>query len=304
MDYSFCSQGINHYTGDSCSRNECRQTAEGEEGMDQVKIGRFIAELRKEKSLTQRELAELMGVSDKAVSKWETGNGMPEISMLMPLCQALQINVNELLSGERLSDDSYSRKAEENIMSLIQETENTKKQNKRAVISAVLIIVFSLIAVFLIVEIPLVLSVGIGGSYFEEWNTKIIADPLSCVPLLFAAVLTLSAAKMWKPFFRAFGVVFAHREYSAFEVRESAIAMRMLGNVWMIAGIVYTVINVMIVTFEFPVDQDNMALSAWSSTTILTFAMIPLVYGLLGKLLLLPIQSRLDVNAEELKQQV
>ena len=74
--------------------------------MDQVKIGRFIAELRKEKSLTQRELAELMGVSDRTVSKWECGNGMPEMSMLMPLCQALQINVNELLSGERLSDDS------------------------------------------------------------------------------------------------------------------------------------------------------------------------------------------------------
>ena len=270
--------------------------------MDQVKIGKFIAELRKEKSLTQRELAELMGVSDKTVSKWECGNGMPEMSMLMPLCQALQINVNELLSGERLSDDSYSRKAEENIMNLIQESENNKQQNKRTIISAVLIIVFSLIAVFLIVETSLFLSFGLGTSNFKQWNTKIMADPLSCVPLLFAAVLTMSAAKMWKPFFRAFGIVFSHREYSAFEVRESAIAMRMLGNVWMISGIVYTVINVMIIAFEFPIDQD-MSMSAWAATCTLTFAMIPLVYGFLGKLLLLPIQSRLEVIVEKLKQQ-
>ena len=270
--------------------------------MDQVKIGKFIAELRKEKSLTQRELAELMGVSDKTVSKWECGNGMPEISMLMPLCQALQINVNELLSGERLSDDNYSRKAEENIMNLIQESENNKKQNKRTIISAVLIIVFSIIAVFLIVETSLVLSFGMGGSNLEEWNTKIMIDPISCVPLLFASVLTLSAAKMWKPFFKAFGVVFAHREYSAFEVRESAIAMRMLGNVWMIAGIVYTVINVMIIAYEFPVNMD-MTLSAWAVTIGLTFAMVPLVYGFLGKLLFLPIQSRLEVIVEKLKQQ-
>ena len=270
--------------------------------MDQVKIGKFIAELRKEKSLTQRELAELMGVSDRTISKWECGNGMPEMSMLMPLCQALRINVNELLSGERLSDDSYSRKAEENIMSLIQETENNKKQNKRTIINAALIIAFSLIAVFLIVETSLFLSFGMGGSNLEEWNTKIIVDPISCVPLLFAAVLTMSAAKMWKPFFKAFGIVFAHREYLAFEVRESAIAIRMLGNVWMIAGIVSTVINVMIVTYEFPVNI-NMSLSVNVATIALTFAMLPLVYGLLGKLLLLPIQSRLEVIAEKLKQQ-
>ena len=117
---------------------EHRQNGRMRGYMDQVKIGKFIADLRKEKGLTQRELAETMGVSDKTISKWERGNGMPEMSMLMPLCRLLGINVNELLSGERLSDDSYSRKAEENIMNLIQEN---KKQNKRNVIGAVLTVV-------------------------------------------------------------------------------------------------------------------------------------------------------------------
>lgn len=95
--------------------------------MDQIKIGRFIAAMRKEKSYTQRQLADILGISDKTVSKWETGNGLPDVSLMMPLCDALGINVNELLSGERLSDADYKKKAEENIMNLVKEKEESKK---------------------------------------------------------------------------------------------------------------------------------------------------------------------------------
>ena len=79
--------------------------------MDQIKTGKFIAEERKNKKLTQRQLADILNISDKTISKWETGNGFPEISLLQPLCQALDISVNELLSGERLSEDEYKKKA-------------------------------------------------------------------------------------------------------------------------------------------------------------------------------------------------
>ena len=105
--------------------------------MDQIKTGRFIADLRKEKGMTQKELADAIGVSDKAISKWECGNGMPELSMLIPLCELLQINVNELLSGERLSHDNYSQKAEENIMNLMEE--NGKHRKKRKLLDAVML---------------------------------------------------------------------------------------------------------------------------------------------------------------------
>ena len=81
--------------------------------MDQTRIGTFIAVLRKEKGLTQKELAEQIGISDKTVSKWETGNGMPDIAYLSPLCEVLDINVNELLSGEKLPSEEYLGKAEE-----------------------------------------------------------------------------------------------------------------------------------------------------------------------------------------------
>lgn len=71
--------------------------------MDQVKIGKFIATIRKENNITQKQLAEKLGVSDKAVSKWECGKSMPDNGLLLNLCKELNINVNELLSGERLS---------------------------------------------------------------------------------------------------------------------------------------------------------------------------------------------------------
>ena len=95
--------------------------------MDQETTGRFIAQLRKENNLTQKELADKLGVSDKTVSKWETGNGMPDVSLLQPLCEILSVNLNELLSGERLSDESYSGKAEENMMILAKDAQDSKK---------------------------------------------------------------------------------------------------------------------------------------------------------------------------------
>ena len=96
--------------------------------MDQIKIGKFIADIRKELHLTQKQLAEELNISDKTVSKWECGKGMPEVSLMLPLCNALKINVNELLSGEKLSDNNYHEKAEENVMNLIREKEESKKK--------------------------------------------------------------------------------------------------------------------------------------------------------------------------------
>lgn len=75
--------------------------------MNQVKIGRFIAEMRRRRNLTQREFADILGISDKTVSKWECGNGMPELSFMQPICNILQIDLNELFSGEKLTDADY-----------------------------------------------------------------------------------------------------------------------------------------------------------------------------------------------------
>ncbi|MGN0412054.1 MAG: helix-turn-helix domain-containing protein [Lachnospiraceae bacterium] len=96
--------------------------------MDQIRIGKFIAEERKRKKYTQRDLADLLGISDKTVSKWERGNGFPEVSLLLPLCNELEITVNELLSGERLQEVDYKKKAEENMVNLVREAQESKKK--------------------------------------------------------------------------------------------------------------------------------------------------------------------------------
>ncbi len=95
--------------------------------MDTVKIGKFISDVRRELGLTQRDLADILGISDKAVSKWERGNGLPEVSLMLPLCKVLKMNLNELFSGERLVlDADYKKRAEENMIKLFRENEKMK----------------------------------------------------------------------------------------------------------------------------------------------------------------------------------
>ena len=96
--------------------------------MDQIKIGRFIADERKRKGYTQKQLSEKLEISDKTISKWERGNGFPEVSLLLPLCNELEITVNELLSGERVSEEDYLKKAEENMVNLVREAQESKKK--------------------------------------------------------------------------------------------------------------------------------------------------------------------------------
>ena len=86
--------------------------------MDQVKIGKFISACRKEVGLTQAQLSEKLGITDRAVSKWETGRSMPDSSIMLELCGILNITVNELLTGERIQMEDYSKKAEENLVEM------------------------------------------------------------------------------------------------------------------------------------------------------------------------------------------
>ena len=109
--------------------------------MDQIKIGKFIAEERKAKKYTQRELADKLSISDKTISKWERGNGFPEVSLLLPLCNELEITVNELLSGERLQATDYKKKAEENMVNLVKEAQESKKKIIMSAMVGVLVIV-------------------------------------------------------------------------------------------------------------------------------------------------------------------
>lgn len=96
--------------------------------MDSIKIGKFIAEKRKAKNLTQLQLAERLYVTDRAVSKWECGRSLPDSSIMLELCKALDISVNELLTGEELEMETYNKQAEENLIQMIKEKEESDKR--------------------------------------------------------------------------------------------------------------------------------------------------------------------------------
>ena len=95
--------------------------------MNQEKIGKFIAKCRKDKKMTQSDLAEKLGVTDKSIGNWENGRNMPDLSLFKPLCDELGITINELLSGEKLKNEEYQEKFEENIINTIDYS--TKKIN-------------------------------------------------------------------------------------------------------------------------------------------------------------------------------
>ena len=153
--------------------------------MDQVKIGKFLSDERKAKGYTQKQLSELLGISDKTISKWECGNGFPEASLLLPLCNELEITVNELLTGERISQQNYKKKAEENMVNMIREKEENKQKilltTIIGVISTITFVTLLLVVCFytdvIILPIKIVLMViaisvfGV-GLYVAMWGDR------------------------------------------------------------------------------------------------------------------------------------
>ena len=96
--------------------------------MDQVKIGKFIAECRKNKQLTQVQLADKLGITDRAISKWENGRSLPDSGIMIDLCKELDINVNELLLGGKIKMSDYNENAEKNLLDIIKQKEESDKR--------------------------------------------------------------------------------------------------------------------------------------------------------------------------------
>ena len=139
--------------------------------MDQIKIGKFIAKKRKEHDLTQEMLAEKLGITDRAVSKWETGKSLPDASIMLELCGLLGITVNDLLCGEVVSMKNYNEELEKNLIEMVREKEQSDRRllKMEAVIASVsTVFFFAMLAVgivFMKLEKPLwafLLPVGVG----------------------------------------------------------------------------------------------------------------------------------------------
>ena len=113
--------------------------------MDQFKIGTFIADCRKQKNLTQKQLAEKLNITDKAVSKWERGIAMPDVSIMLELCDILCISVNELLSGEKISMENNDQKNEQLLLNMAKELEKKNKTIWNAMWTIMIVSIIGLI---------------------------------------------------------------------------------------------------------------------------------------------------------------
>ena len=148
--------------------------------MNQIKIGQFIAEKRKENGFTQMQLAEMLGITDRAISKWERGKAMPDYSIILDLCAKLKINVNDLLSGEVVSMDNYNKEMENNLLEMIKQKEEADKR------LLTLEIILGIISV-----LPLIAAVIIAGTVpMDEWKSSLLVG-LSLFPLLIATPFAL-----------------------------------------------------------------------------------------------------------------
>ena len=141
--------------------------------MDQIKIGKFIAERRKNAKLTQLQLAEKLDITDRVVSKWETGKAMPDSSIMLELCDVLGISVNDLLCGEIVTMDNYNKELESNLLEMIkQKEENDRRLLRMEIVMGIIAILPLLAAVVIVSVVPM-----------EEWLGGLIAG-LSLIPLL------------------------------------------------------------------------------------------------------------------------
>lgn len=183
--------------------------------MDQIKMGRFIFQQRKEINLTQKQLAEKLGVSDKTISKWENGDRMPDIALLQLLCQTLEIDVNELLSGEKINQDEYVSKANENFVELVRDIHESKTEDiyvKGGFVAGIILVVVSLLG----------MAIALGGvvqlPYYLDYRTAFFLIGLYILGLVFSGSL--------KDYLSAYRIAWSRKKYEKEIIRKAINVMR------------------------------------------------------------------------------
>ena len=240
--------------------------------MNQETIGKFVAACRKEKGLTQKQLAEKLKITDRAVSKWETGKSIPDAAIMLDLCKILGISANELLSGERIAMENYQKRAEENLVELQQKANNAQKNSNLLVKLVILIL-----GVLFIVKY----GIGSRASYF--------VDSISMEFILIPCLLTLLCTGYWRGFLKAFVYLINRNHCTAEMIRDSADALKLVCRsslIWGSIGFTISTVNLM---RRHMLDPEFSALCGDISV-----ALIPLFYSLVINAVLKPLYFELN----------
>ena len=241
--------------------------------MNQTEIGKFIAKCRKEKKLTQAQLAEKLNITDRAVSKWETGKSMPDSSIMLELCEILGITVNELLSGEEIDMESFEKRADENLIALKRKDENNMTKN---VIISILFSVTLLIGIM----VCLICNIAISGNL--TWSLVPVCS------IVFAWVISFPSIILGKR-----GVVVSLISLSVFIIPY----LFLLGNLVKMkevfsVGAVVAVISIVflwIIAATFNYIGKTRKLIALGTTFLLTIPFVIIVNVVLSKMIEEPI---------------
>lgn len=180
--------------------------------MDQEKIGKFIAGLRKEQNLTQEQLAEILGVSNRSVSRWENGKNMPDTSLFIPICELFNISVNELIIGERIAktEKVEASRSDKIIVETIKESNKTVKIARIIVYLAMILLnaLFSIVVPITAtpsdaMAVPLVsvlggfISIIVISSFIKNTTWKFVFVPISCMMTIIGSVIYMGDAEMY-----------------------------------------------------------------------------------------------------------
>lgn len=242
--------------------------------LDQEKTGKYIAEKRKQLGMTQKQLAEQVGITDKAVSKWERGKSIPDSGVMEELCGVLHISMNEFFSGEDIQEENYSDRAEENIRVLIEQSDVQKKRSRIAIIS---------------------LTVGFIGIFFGLYAVSAyvhgpngIINFIDFPSLLFllgivTVVMVLSGTMV--DFVKAFAICFGKAQADGEQIQKSVRAVKVALVLNLLAG-TFTFVGQLILMLPVTPKEDLMI--------TLSVLLVAIWYSVLLDMLLMPVLLRLQ----------
>ena len=246
--------------------------------MDLNKIGAFISEKRKQKGLTQQELAEKLSLSNKTISKWECGKGIPEVSIMVELCDILGISVNELLFGENISSEEYKVKADENIISLIREPKVLFKKN-------VLSVIYSLVMELVLVAFILLCI------YKNVMNGADITNYIDLPALLIVLgtpIIILIVTGLLRDFLRSYKIgLFLCSEYTPKEREQALFSVEIVMISSFFSGIVISVASFIHSLVATPVEMREVM------HVVFAIDILGVLYGGIICLLIVPVLGRL-----------